>query len=95
MKRGYHMSHDSTDRREFPQRVHAEAHAILALRDAHTRLLHMRSLDEALDDLQLDIANRSQRLHLTPDAVCDQLEAARMEQVRVAAGLATCGGPEA
>lgn len=84
------MSRGSTDRHDFPQRVHAEAHAILALRDAHTRLLHLRSLDEALDDLQLDIANRSQRLHMTPDEVCDHLEAARMEQVRAAAGIATC-----
>lgn len=81
----------STDRREFAQRVHAEAHAILALRDAHTRLLHLRSVDEALDDLRRDIASRSQRLQMTPDEVCDYLEAARMDKVRVAAGLATCG----
>lgn len=88
------MARGSTDARAFAQHVHAEAHAILALRDAHTRLLHLRSLDEALDDLQLDIANRSERLRMTPDEVCDHLEAARLASVR-AATMAICGGHEA
>ena len=85
------MQRDSIDRRALATLAHAEAHAILALRDAHTRLLHLRTVDEALADLQCDIASRSRRLRMTPDEISDYLEAARMDKVRAAAGLATCG----
>jgi hypothetical protein len=77
-----------TDRRAFAQQAHAEAHAILALRDAHTRLLNLRSVDEALENIAQDIACRAGRLGRSPDAICDDLEAARLEQVAAAARMA-------
>lgn len=76
--------------------AHAEAHAILALRDAHTRLLVLRNVEEALDDLQSDIAYRAARLQMPPDAICDSLEQARLEEARAAVNfsLAACRGRE-
>jgi hypothetical protein len=92
MKRGFQVAFDSTDdRRAWARQAHAEAHAILALRDAHTRLLVMRNVDEALADLQSDIAYRAARLQLPPDAICDALEQARLEEARAAANFSMCG----
>lgn len=80
---------DCTDkRRAFAQQAHAEAHAILALRDLHTRLLAMRSVDEALKDVEQDIACRSGRLGRSPDAICDDLEQARLDQIAALARMA-------
>lgn len=92
MNRGYQVDSGSTDRARFARHTHAEAHAILALRDARNRLMLLRTVDEALDDLLADIARRSARLDMPPDAICDELERVRGEQLQAAARMATCGG---
>lgn len=69
------------DRVRFARQAHAQAHAILALRDAHTRLLHLRTVDQALEDIRQDIAYRAGRLGRDPDVICDELERARLEQL--------------
>jgi hypothetical protein len=92
--RGFQVECGSTERRAWARQAHAEAHAILALRDAHTRLLVLGSVDEALEDIQRDIAYRAARLNLPPDAICDALEEARLEEARAAANfeMCRCGG---
>jgi len=85
--------HRSTERTApraaFAQQAHAEAHVILALRDLHTRLLNMTSVDEALRDVEQDMAYRAGRLGRSPDAICDDLERARLEQLADMARQAT------
>ena len=64
----------STLRPRFAKQVHAEAHAIGALRDLHHRARKAQSLDDVLHDINRMIATRVQRLGLPPDVMGDVYE---------------------
>lgn len=64
-------------RTHFAQQVHADAHAVVALRDM-LRFVNAapRTREEVRAELQRRITERCQQMHLPPDSLHDELESA-------------------
>lgn len=69
-------------RTHFAQQVHADAHAVVALRDM-LRFVDAgpRTREEVRRELQRRITERCQQMRLPPDSLHDELESAEDDRV--------------